>query len=156
MNWKEQLASSRNHISDVPSERAKVYDAEKEVSLPVISRESEKPFEQVHPQPVISPGIYEAEFMTKNGDVIFHFWPHGYHRAEELDKVPPRFPKAFSSVLKEAMSKALSPTSLDIQEDRDMGAWFVKAKSLAERPFARNLAIEAMELVHKSMGGEPG
>ena len=156
MNWKEQLASSRNNVTDVPFERAKVYDSEKEVSLPVISREDQKPFEQVRPQPVISPGIYEAEFMTKGGDVIFHFWPYGYHNAEELDKIPPRFQRSFPGLMKEAMTKALSPTVLEIQEDRDMGAWFVRAKSLADKPFARDLAVKAMEAVHKIMGGTEG
>lgn len=154
MNWKEKLASSRTTISDVDEARAKEYDAAKEVSLPVITKEETKPFEQVNPQPVISPGIYEAEFMTKGPDVLFHFWPHGYHRAEELEKVPPRFPKMFHSVLKETMTKALSPTFLEIEEDRDMGAWFVKAKTLADRPFARDLCVQAMEAVHKGMGGE--
>ena len=155
MNWKEQLASSRNIIQDVPEDRAKIYDNEKEKSIPVIARDGDKPFEQVNPQPVISPGIYEAEFFTKGKDVLFHFWPHGYHAAEEQDKIPPRFPRMFASVLKDTITTSLYPSHVEIHEDRDMGAWFVKAKDMAERPFAKDLAIKAMEEIHRGMGGEP-
>lgn len=154
MNWKEQLAASRNVIKDVPEDRARVYEKEKEATIPMIAKEEERPFEQVYPQPVISPGIYEAEFMTKGRDVIFHFWPYGYHEADDLNKVLPRFPKTFPKALKETMQSSLSPTEPVVEEDRDMGAWFVKAKGMADRPFARDIAIKAMEELHRALGGE--
>lgn len=154
MNWKEKLATVRDTVQDVPEDRARQYDIEKDKGIPIIAKEEDTPFEQVHPQPVYSPGIYEAEFFTKGRDMIFHFWPHGYHEADDLNKVLPRFPKIFGQVLKDVMGKVLAPTDIEIHDDRDVGAWFVRAKGLADRPFARNLAIEACEGVHKGMGGK--
>lgn len=154
MNWKEQLSDGRGTITDVPESRAELYNREKEVSIPVIAKEEERPFEPVTPQPVISPGIYEGEFIVHGPNVIFHFWPYGYHEADDLDRVPPRFPKNIKDVLTKAMKESLSPTELDINEDKDMGAWFVRARGLSERPFFKDLAIKACETLHKAMGGK--
>lgn len=151
--WKEKLANSRD-VYDSDPERAKIFEMEKEKSLPIISRDlDKKEFEPVRPQPVISKGIYEAEFSVRGKDVLFHFWPYGYHEADDLNKVPPRFHRGFQQVLRFAMEKVMSPSKVELSEDRDMGAWFVKVVGLADNPFHRELSIKACEAIHKDMGG---
>lgn len=153
MAWNSKLSSSSD-IKPVDQAISREYDSITEKGMPVIGSESDRPFEPVSPQPVISPGIYEGEFLVKEPHVIFHFWPYGYHEADDLNKVPPRFPRNFKDTLTKAMKEALSPTELDVEEDRDMGAWFVRARGLSERPFFKDLAIKACETLHKAMGGK--
>lgn len=154
MTWKEKVPGERESHESTP-EMTALYNMEKEKGLPVISSEpGKKEFEPVSPQPVQSPGIYEAEFMTMGKDVIFHFWPWGYHDAESLNKVPPRFLKTFPDALKRAVASSLPSIKHEVTEDRDMGAWFVKAYGLADNLFSRDLAIKVCQTVHENMGGE--
>lgn len=157
MYWKEQLSGLKDKISIVDDKRAKELDTEKETSIPAIESEpSYKTFDPIRPQPIISPKIYEAEFLVKGNDVIFHFWPHGYHEADDLNKILPRFPKMFQSILKESMSEVIAnnSVSLAIEEDKDMGAWFIKANNLAINPMYKDLCIKVCEMIHKKMGGQ--
>lgn len=155
MTWKEKQTGDRTNVFDASPERARLYDLEKSTTLPIIGKEpGKKPFEAVKAQPVRSPGIYEAEFIAKDGDVVFHFWPEGYHKAEEEGRNPPHFPPTFSKAMQSAISKVMAPSKVDISEDRDMGAWFVRVHGLATKPFQFDLCVKACEEVHKAMGGK--
>jgi hypothetical protein len=156
MSWKQQLVGSGNgEVRETPAELAKVYDAEKETGIPVLRRDAvDKPFEPISFQPVTSTNIYEAEFGVTGKDVVFHFWPYNFHLHESVNKIPPRFPKHFPAVLKKSMEDTMSPSTVQILDDREMGAWFVRVVNLAEKPFHRELSIKACEAVHSGMGGK--
>lgn len=138
--------------------KAQVFEQEKAKSLPMVVKESSevKPFEPVRLQPVISPGIYESEFGTKNNDIIFHFWPPGYHDAERKQTAAPRFSKDFLPKLTKAMGDVFEPHRVSIIDDADMGALFVVAKNWGDSQFVRELSIKACEALHKACGGKPG
>ena len=144
----------RGEFVPVDEDKARVYDSERERSLPVLQKEpGQHDLEPLRPQPVISPGIYEAEFMSKGSDIVFHFWPYGYHEADDHDKVPPRFGKNFQPTLTKIMNEGLFPCKVYVSEDKDMGSWFVRAFGLAERPFHRELCVKACEDLHTALGG---
>ena len=147
------------HIdSTVDAPKAKVLDQEKAASLPKVLKEAgeARPFDQVRLQPVISPGIYEAEFGTKGGDLIFHFWPSGYHDAERADRATPRFTNDFHGKLQQAMSETFEEHRVEITLDADMGAFFVVAKFWADSQAPRELCVKACERLHKLCGGLDG
>jgi hypothetical protein len=155
MSWTEQDHKSKTVIP-MTKEREQHLEQEKNSVLPIIQKESEetKPFDPMKFQPVHSPGIYEAEFAVKDKDIIFHFWPWGYHEAERSNKTTPRFPSAFENALKLAMYESFKPDRVSAHSDIDMGSWFVRAKDWGENQFSRELAIKACEKVHKNMGGQ--
>lgn len=153
-NWKEQLSSVRDGMSDASPERARILDMEKESGIPIITKEpSSRPFDQVRPQPVIGDKTFEGEFFVKGKDVIFHFWPFGYHKADDLNKIPPRFNKKIESVLKSCFEKNIIRYKVEISEDRDMGAWFVKIVNGSENLFYYDNAIAVCESIHEALGG---
>ena len=158
MSWLEKN-SETNSVAVPNADRAQVLDKSRDEGLPVISKEvdqGQKPFATVQLQPVKSPGIYEAEFGVKNEDVIFHFWPSGYHAAERRNAAAPRFKAGFEDALKKVMGNVFDSKRVMIDHDPDVGAIFVRAKGWANAQFHRDLCIKACEELHAAMGGEPG
>lgn len=154
--WTVFHTPSRTKL-EADEEKTKQYEEAKKDSLPAIQKEAEegvKPFEPIRFQPVHSVGFFEAEFGMRKKDIIFHFWPDGYHQAERDKRVLPRFPKGFGELLLKVMSDAFDPMRIEVYEDKDVGAWFVKALGFADSTFARELAIKAVTSVHKALGGE--
>lgn len=155
MSWKEIHTASGTYIEVDAAKEQKLEEAKKD--LPIIQKEAAsglKPFELIKFQPVLSAGRFEAEFAVKGDDVIFHIWPHGYHEAERDKRHPPRFPKGFADLLVKTMGSAFDPMRIEIHEDRDIGAWFVKAIGYGSSTFYRELSIKAVTSLHKAMGGD--
>lgn len=158
MTWMRQ-DSETHEVSGVDREKEAIYEKAKAEGLPIVTKESEsgvKPFETMKFQPVRSPGIYEAEFGVKGKDLIFHFWPDGYHKAERDEKRVPEFKKNFFSMLSKAMGGIFGTNRILIKDDGDVGAFFVQAHGWGESDNHRELAIKACEEFHKDMGGVPG
>lgn len=158
MNWLEKEVET-NKVAEADAARTKVLDEERGTSLPVIVKEADagvRPFAQVELQPVKSPGIYEGEFGVKGSDLIFHFWPSGYHAAERRGAATPKFDPHFEAKLKEAFDGIFEGRRMVYDRDLDMGAWFVKAIGWAENQFHRDLCIKACEKLHALLGGQPG
>lgn len=156
MSWTEQDPKSRT-VLPVSTKREHELDEARATALPqVLKEQGGKGIETVRFQPVISPGIYEAEFAVKGADLIFHFWPHGYRRAVEDGKRRPEFKAGFKEVLERVMSEAFTRSRLDISFDADVGAWFIKARKWGDSSFFRELAIRACEALHLDLGGQPG
>jgi len=158
MSWLEKEIET-NKVGRTDAARTKVLDEERDAGLPTITKESDsgqKPFAQMQLQPVKSPGIYEAEFGVKNEDVIFHFWPSGYHVADRRGVAAPKFKPGFEAVLTKVMGDVFDPKRVVVENDIDVGALFVRAKGWGEAQFYRDLCIQACEKLHAAMGGEPG
>ena len=156
MSWLEKEVET-NKVSRTDEARTKVLDAERDAGLPTMLKESDngvKPLAQVQLQPVKSPGIYEAEFGVKNADVIFHFWPSGYHAAERRGVAAPKFKQGFEAALRKVMGEVFDPARVVVEHDIDVGALFVRAKQWGEAQFHRDLCIKACEKLHAEMGGE--
>jgi hypothetical protein len=156
MDWFEMQEGS-NNAANADKNRALVLDSVKEQVRGKIKEEKKagsKQFKQVRFQPVRSPGIYEAEFGAKGKDLIFHFWPHGYHSADAQSLATPRFSKEFLPRLKTIMSETFGHNRVEIKQDPDVGAIFVKANNWGESQFCRELAIKACEAVHQANGGK--
>jgi len=155
MAWLEKDVET-NQVSEADAERSRLLNEVKKGSLPTIKREAGegmKPFEQIAFQPVKSPGIYEAEFGVKGPDLLFHFWPHGYHLADAQGKSTPNFTQDFMPKLKKVMHETFEHNRVELKEDRDMGAIFVRASGWGDKQFHRELAVKACEAVHREMGG---
>lgn len=108
--------------------------------------------EKVEPvifQPVISPGNYEGEFGVKKNDIIFHFWPHGYHEAEDKRLAKPRFSSKFLSSLKTVVEDSFGANRTKIEFDEELGSYFVHANGWATNPMYKNMCIEFCERLHK-------
>jgi hypothetical protein len=158
MSWLEKNVET-NAVGKTDAARSKILDEAREENLPTIQKEANagtKPFIPVQLQPVKSPGIYEAEFGVKGQDVIFHFWPSGYHAAEHRGVAPPRFAAGFEATLKKVMGEVFDEKRVTIENDLDVGALFVRATGWGEAQFHRDLCIKACEKFHAAMGGEPG
>jgi hypothetical protein len=158
MSWLEKN-SETNEVAAPTAARAMVLDEAREQGLPTIKKEADagvKPFEQVQLQPVKSPGIYEAEFGVKGADVIFHFWPSGYHVAERRGVAAPKFKQGFEATLTKVMGDVFDAKRVVVEQDIDVGALFVRAKGWGDAQFHRDLCIKACEQLHAAMGGEPG
>lgn len=164
MNWTEQQAGSRK-ATEVSEAKAKLFEEVKK-DLPVVQKEADggvRPFKPVQLQPVKGVHTFEGEFGIKDEDVIFHFWPWGYHDAERNGERPPMFahyPDArlySEGAFKELLQKTVGAVFMnrtEISFDADIGAWFVKAIGYANSQFHRQLSIDACESLHKAMGGE--
>lgn len=157
MNW--SVIRERAGVPEKANQKAEAaYEEAKRELGPQIEREVglRQNLEPIRFQPVRSPGIYEAEFGQKGDDVIFHFWPYGYHAADSAGRALPRFPKIFESVLERAMVSSYGEGRFEIINDKDMGAWFARAKGWGTSMFARETAVKVCEAVHKGLGGQPG
>lgn len=155
MNWTAQETKTRTNI-ELSSEKAQELDKAKQEGLPVIQKESEgtKPFEPIKFQPVRSPGIYEAEFGVKGKDLIFHFWPYGYHQAEKEGIRTPNFHRHFAEELPQAMKVSFNLAQVETKRDEDMGAIFVKVNGAGENQFFHELAVKVCEELHRLLGGD--
>lgn len=146
-------------VQRLDGKKAADYEKAKAEGLPVVEKEAEsgvRPFESVKFQPVISPGIYEAEFGVKGRDLIFHFWPDGYHKAERNSQRLPTFKKDFLLNLEQTMGDVFGSHRIQVQEDLDVGAIFVQAHGWGENDNVNKVAINACEKFHKAMGGLDG
>lgn len=156
MSWTEREVATGKEV-DVTADKARMLDEVRKSSLPIVQKESEsgvRPFETVKLQPVKGIGTFEAEFGLKGDDVIFHFWPYGYHDADRNEGMAlPQFPKNFMKILNDAMAKVFNIDRVELALDADVGAWFVKAKGYAQNQFHRNLCIEAVTVLHRALGG---
>jgi hypothetical protein len=158
MSWLEKNTET-NEVAAPNAAREQILDEARAEGLPTIKKEADagvKPFATVQLQPVKSPGIYEAEFGVKDADVIFHFWPSGYHAAERRGAAAPRFKDGFEAAVKKVMGDTFDPNRVAMDTDPDVGALFVRAKGWGEAQFHRDLCIKACEQIHAAMGGEPG
>jgi hypothetical protein len=156
MSWIEKQVDTDKQ-SEVTGQRAIELDQAREESLPRLKKEADKgqaPFIPVRFQPVRSPGIYEAEFAPKDENVVFHFWPYGYRKAERAGLAAPRFKKDFEPILTKAMQDTFGEKRIQVEYVKAMGAFFVEAKGWGEHQFMRDLCIKACEAVHTRMGGE--
>lgn len=164
MNWIEQEHASRRHLQ-VTEERALELDKTKQESYPVIAGEvgrGIKPLKEVRFQPVQSPGIFEAEFAQRDSttddgkisrDVIFHFWPWGLHAADKREEIRPSFRRGFKEALQKVMTSEYQGL-VQIEDDRDMGAFFVRIRGAGGQQFWHQLAVKAVTTLHLSLGGE--
>jgi hypothetical protein len=158
MDWLEKDQET-NRISKADAERSQLLNEVKKGSLPTIQKEADNgapPFKEMKFQPVKSPGIYEAEFGVKGKDLLFHFWPWGYHAADANGQATPKFSADFLPKLKKIMGETFDAKRIEVKDDADVGALFVKASSWADNEFHRELAVKACEALHKAMGGKPG
>lgn len=156
MSWIEKQVDTDKH-SEVTGRRAVELDQVREENLPRLRKEADKgqaPFIPVRFQPVRSPGIYEAEFAAKDEDVVFHFWPYGYRKAERAGLAAPRFKKEFEATLTKVMQETFGEARTHVEYVKTMGAFFVQANGWGEHQFMRDLCIKACEVVHSRMGGE--
>jgi len=145
--------SERSSDGKVQSAQSSERDAAKQVLAPFAEKEADqgvKPFDPINFQEVLSPENYEAEFAMKEDDIIFHIWPWKLHEADKNGRVRPRFKKDFVQHLNFAFGKVFF-SRWTFEFDEDMGSYFVKATGFGASQFARELALEAMEVLHKEM-----
>lgn len=156
MAWNEQEMRGRKPLTVTP-ERAAVLDMARSEALPVVKKEvgtGDKSVEPIKFQSVLSPGIFEAEFGTRGDDIIFHFWPWGFHEAERLGKPRVAFTPGFGAALSQALVDVLDGLHVHVEEVRDMGSWYASATGYAKKQFWRELAIKAITRLHHDLGGE--
>lgn len=155
MAWRErEVETGKEEV--VGLDRTRELNEARDQALPAMLKEAEigkKPFIPVRFQPVRSPGLYEAEFAKRDNDVIFHFWPYGYHEADRKNLAAPKFPKDFQAKLSESMNSAFGPHRVSVKNDLDMGAFFVCATGWGIQQFWFDLAVKACQNLHKSLGG---
>lgn len=133
---------------------SEAYEAARAEGLPPIEKEKGgRGFQPVDFQPVRSPGHYEGEFAVKDDDLLFHFWPYGYHLTEKLGNPLPPFKSGFSEKLFAVLEDVFGRGRCDLSHDPDMGAWFARAKGYGVNQFHRELAIRACEKLHFALGG---
>lgn len=156
MSW--QAKHPDDHSEPLPADphRAKLYDELRESSLPVISRDQgQKPLLPIVFQTIIGRGIYEGEFASKDNDIIFHFWPFGYHTAERMEKRTPTFPVSFKSAIERVFQNTFGGANrLKITDDADIGAVTVQALGWGTSSYARDLSIKACKSLYTALGGE--
>jgi hypothetical protein len=156
MAWVEQELKERKQLSVTPA-REKLLNEVKKGSLPTIAREAangDKPVEAIRFQPVKSVGRFEAEFAKRGGDIIFHFWPWGLHAADREGTPRPPFTAAFRVALPAAFLDEFDKKLVSIEEDRDMGAFFVKAEGYGKKQFWFDLATKVVTNLHRRLGGD--
>jgi len=153
--WLEKDQETKS-IKGADMERTMELNKERESSFPVISKETQKgapPFDPVSFMPVIGTDIYEAEFAVKGSDIIFHFWPYNYHSADAAGKAPPAFKSGFQAQLKKTFESLFGKNRVEIKDDRDMGAFFVRAIGWADNLAWKELSIRAFKGFFNDMGG---
>lgn len=161
MSWTQKDNESQS-VGSVEGDRSREYDMVRQNNLPKLQKEAddgEVPVQPVEFQPVRSPGIYEGEFGVKMNDLLFHFWPSGYHDALKKQQVPPSFPSRpvpFEIALSASFTDVFGKNRVEVKHDGDMGAYFVKATGFGVNQFHREMAIRACEKLHAAMGGKQG
>lgn len=163
MSWTEREIATGKEV-DVDVAKARLLDEVKKTSLPIVQKEADagaRPIAQVQFQPVKATNTFEAEFGVKGEDLLFHFWPYGYHDVERYNdgldsamcKSLPKFKSDFEKLLSESMYAVFGKNRCELSFDGDVGAWFVKANGWGQSQFHRNLCIEAVTILHRAMGG---
>jgi hypothetical protein len=156
MAWVEQELKERKRLEVTPA-REKLLNEVKKTSLPAVLREAasgDKTLDPIRFQPVKSVGRFEAEFAKRDGDIIFHFWPWGLHTADREGKPRPPFTPEFRAALPMALYEEFDVKLVSITEDRDMGAFFVKAESYGKKQFWFDLARKVVTALHRRLGGD--
>lgn len=157
MAWTERDVSTGKEM-DVTGDKARMLDEVKKTSLPIVQKEADggvRPFEPMALQPVKGVLTFEGEFGVKGNDVIFHFWPWGYHDADRQEgTVIPKFRKDIKQVLKASFKTVYEPSRCEFSYDGDLGSWFVLAKGYGQAQFFREVCIEAVTALHKNLGGK--
>lgn len=156
MSWKEIETKTGKTVS-LNGDKLQKLEDEKRVSAPVLQKEAEnnKPFQPVHFQEIRGTGIFEAEFGVKGRDLIFHFWPDGYHHGERSGTTHPDFKKGFKANLQKALEDEFGKGRTSVESDPDMGAMFAKAFGVSDDLFLRKRAIQVCTELYKSLGGTP-
>jgi hypothetical protein len=164
MTWIEQEHSSRRQLP-VTTSRAEELNNAKKATHHVIAGEADHGNKTVSPirfQPVRSPGLFEAEFAQQDSltddkqiskDVIFHFWPWGLHVAEKEGKPRPAFKEGFRLRLQQVLCAGYRGP-IQIEDDRDMGAIFVRIRGAGGQQFWHPIAVKAVTALHQALGGE--
>lgn len=145
--------SERSSDGKVSSKQSSDLDLVKESLAPFAEKEANagvKGFDPIDFQEVLSPENYEAEFASKENDIIFHIWPWKLHEADKNGKVRPRFKKDFVQHLNFAFGRVFF-NRWSFEFDEDMGSYFVKATGFGTSQFARELALNAMEALYEEM-----
>lgn len=153
--WQERdVESKQDHM--VSSAKAAELDSAKAETMPELLKETSgmRPFEQIKFQPVRAHGLFDAEFAVKGDDIIFHFWPYGFHQAQHSGTREPNFPTGFLEKLKESLKTSFAATRTEVTLDKDMGAYFVKAIGYATAISSFTLATEACKHLYKLLGGQ--
>jgi hypothetical protein len=155
MDWQKRVTGEKQDVL-VDSESAAAYEQAKAEKLPVIEREATgvRPFEQLKFQPVTAHGFFDAEFAEKGEDIVFHFWPYGFHKAQRSGSKSPAFPKDFQEKLRKAMRKSFADNRVVVDEDKDMGSFFVKAVGYTKALSPFKLATDVCKELYVLMGGE--
>lgn len=154
--WHERDQKT-GHQGIASEEKARELDAAKKEQLPSLATETSgvRPFEQIRFQPVHAHGLFDAEFAVKGKDIIFHFWPYEFHKAQkEMWTRDPKFPKQFPDKLKEAMKKSFAPNRTEQTYDEEMSAYFVKAVGYGEAMSPFVLATDVCRELYRLLGGE--
>lgn len=155
MPWTEKDVAT-GASGSVGNERASLLDKVKNSTLPVIQKEAEsnKPFTQIHFQPVRASKTFEGEFALNKDDLVFHFWPWGYHEADKAGNATPRFRKDFELILRRVMGDVFGARRAELQFYLDLGSWYVRIPAAGLDQFHRDLSIKACENLHHALGGE--
>lgn len=157
-NWTKK---SGDEYETVDGERAGDYDKSKAEFLPVHERHGQtgQVIAPLEPQPVFSPGIYEADFVVKGDDLLFHIQPEGWakaiERAHELKKNPvfPSFKPGFNEAVHLAMKGQFDQNRVEIILDEEIHSYFARATGYSKNQFHREMAIKMFEDLHLRMGG---
>ena len=155
MSWVERQMDT-GVATNVAADKAHMLDQAKAEGLPVVEKEAARgqmPIDPVRFTPVKSPGIYEAEFAKRDSDVIFHFWPYGFHQAHREGKRPPGFVRNMLVSSRQVMVEQFGESACEFHSDADMGALSVKVKGLGEKQFFHELSVKALEKLHYALGG---
>jgi hypothetical protein len=158
MDWVERQ-SDTGMAMEVTPEKARVLDKARDEGLPVVEKEAARgqvPLDPIRFTPVRSPGIYEAEFARKDSDLVFHFWPYGYHEADRNSRPTPRFVPKFEHymrILAVAEFGLVGGGSPAFHEDKDMGAWCMTVPGWGEKQFFHEVAVKFCEKLHHALGG---
>lgn len=156
MGWFEENTNTR-HRSEV-SDAAKLQKFEEvksECHAPILKEVDSgmKPFKPVRFQPVQSPGLFEAEFAEKDGDVIFHFWPSGYAEAVAKANTRPNFKATFLPSMEKGFEEFYDPHRLQASFEPELGAYTVRAVGYGDQQFWKKKAIDVCTQIHVLMGG---
>jgi hypothetical protein len=155
MHWVEQNPKTR--ITSVPNEqRTEQLNQAVGESLPAIHAEvatGVKGLEPISLKPFRCPeGKFEGEFGTKDGDLIFHFWPYGYYQAEHDGTALPAFDRIFTrKLLEEIFGQSFRPDRIEVLPEPGLGSICVLAKGYGGSQFQYELCFKAVEALYKRL-----
>lgn len=158
MSWTELNQATREQLP-MTREREVLLNEVKHASRPALVKEvdqGKKEFEPIRFFEVRSP-YFEAEFGQRYNDIVFHFWPHGFKKAEEAGAPRPAFLKGMQNAIRTSLIDTFGDSSLvkvsQDQGDRELGAIYAKVERYGARQFWFELSKKAVTNLHKSLGG---